>query len=86
MSFYWNSNPGILYEDEDTALEDIDLYIDSENYSSAFTDLITDGEYSWAAIRSALNGTTLGQTIIQVVEEIAEEAFVEYNLMNDGED
>lgn len=86
MSYYWKYNPDILYTDVETALEDIDLFIGEENYRDTFVDLIANSEYSWAAIRTALNNTVLGQTIVREVEEIAEDTFTHYNLMTDGED
>lgn len=76
MSYYWKQSPDIKYEDMDTALEDIDLYLnDDYHYIDAFKVLL-DEEYPWAMIRAALSGTDLGNTIVNAVEQCAEDDFV----------
>lgn len=53
MSWYFNLNPNTVYEDEDTLREDVDSYLDEDNYLEALSALLKN-DYPCALLMSIL--------------------------------
>lgn len=85
MSFYWKTDPSVLYEDAETALEDIDMFLNEEDYTDKFIE-VYQNDYSWAFVRTALMGTEIGKLIVRTVEDATKSEYASDNLCEDGED